>query len=333
MINVGLDLSIRNRLLEVEADVFYRKRGGLLAQRNLQLPSTFGAALPFENLNSDNTRGFELVLRHTRQIGGLSYHISPNVSFTRSKWDYVEQRNFTSQDDNWRSNNQDRWKNIYWGLKAIGQFQSEDDIKSSPIQDNQANSTLRPGDIKYDDYNGDGVIDNADRQVIGRGPNPEIFYGMGIDLKWKNFSVNMTWQGAANYNVEQQHFLIQPFANGMNAYAYFMDRWHRADMTNPDSEWIPGKYPSTINDGAPNNKLFSSFWLKEASYLRLKFLSINYNLDVLKRFGIQHSTISLSGQNLLTFSKLGPIDPESPSGRLSYYPQQKTYNLGINVAF
>src|SRR5690606_39287714 len=128
MINVGVDLSIRNRLLEVEADVFYRKRGGLLAQRNLQLPSTFGAALPFENLNSDNTRGFELVLRHTRQIGGLSYHISPNVSFTRSKWDYVEQRNFTSQDDNWRSNNQDRWKNIYWGLKAIGQFQSEDEI-------------------------------------------------------------------------------------------------------------------------------------------------------------------------------------------------------------
>src|SRR5690606_13551170 len=100
-----------------------------------------------------------------------------------------------------------------------------------------------------------------------------------------------------------------------------------------DSEWIPGKYPSTINDGAPNNKLFSSFWLKETSYLRLKFLSINYNLDVLKRFGIQHSTISLSGQHLLTFPKLRPIDPESPSGRLSYYPQQKTYNLGINVAF
>lgn len=333
MINLGLDLSIWNRLFELEADVFYRKRGGLLAQRNLQLPSTFGAALPFENLNSDNTRGFELILRHNNQIGQLTYHISPNVSFTRSKWDHVEQRNFISQDDNWRNNNQERWKNIYWGLKAIGQFQSEDDIRSSPIQDNQANSTLRPGDIKYDDFNNDGVIDNADRQIIGRGQTPEIFYGMGIDLRWKNFSVNMTWQGAANYNVEQQHFLIQPFANGMNAYAYFMDRWHRADMTNPDSEWIPGKYPSTINDGAPNNKMFSSFWLKEASYLRLKFFSINYDINLLKKYGIQHSSISLSGQNLLTFSNLGPIDPESPSGRLSYYPQQKTYNLGINVVF
>ena len=333
MINVGVDLSLWNRLFEMEADVFYRKRGGLLAQRNLQLPSTFGASLPFENLNSDNTKGFELIVRHNNNIGELNYRISPNVSFTRSKWDHVEQREFTSQDDNWRNNAQERWKNIYWGLKAKGQFQSQEDIKSSPIQDQQANSTLRPGDIKYDDFNNDGVIDSDDRQVIGRGQEPEIFYGLGIDVSWRNFAVNMTWQGASNFNVQQQHFLIQPFANGMNAYAYFMDRWHREDMTNPDSEWIPGKYPSTINDGAPNNKLFSSFWLKDATYLRLKFLSISYNLDVLKKFGIQHASLSLSGQNLLTFSKLGPIDPESPSGRLSYYPQQKTYNLGINVIF
>ena len=333
MINVGLDLSLWNRLIALEADVFYRKREGLLAQRNLQLPSTFGASLPFENLNSDNTRGFELLLSHNNKIGEFNYHVSPNVSFTRSKWDHFEQREFTSQDENWRNNIQDRWKNIFWGFKAVGQFQSEEDIKSSPIQDNQANSTLRPGDIKYDDFNNDGVIDNGDRQVIGRGQAPEIFFGLGMGVTWKNFTIDMTWQGAGNYNVEQQHFLIQPFANGMNAYAYFMDRWHRQDMTDLDSEWVPGKYPSTINDGAPNNKMLSSFWLKEATYLRLKFFSINYYIGVFEKFGIENLSVSLSGQNLLTFSELGPIDPESPSGRLSYYPQQKTYNLGINVGF
>lgn len=79
--------------------------------------------------------------------------------------------------------------------------------------------------------------------------------------------------------------------------------------------------------------MFSSFWLKDATYLRMKFLGISYNLDALKKFGIENAGITLSGQNLLTFSGLGPIDPESPSGRLSYYPQQKTYNLGINVSF
>jgi TonB-linked SusC/RagA family outer membrane protein len=335
VINVGLDLSLWNSLLEVEADVFYRKRGGLLARRNLQLPSTFGAALPFENLNSDNTRGFEIMLTHRNTIGELTFSISPNVSFTRSKWDHVEQREFTSQYDSWRSDSQDRWKNIYWGLKAIGQFQSDEDINSSPIQDMQANSTLRPGDIKYDDYNNDGVINNADQQIIGRGETPEIFYGFGINARWKNFGLNMTWQGAANFNMAQQHFLIQPFANGMNAYAYFMDRWHREDMTDPNSKWIPGKYPSTINNGAPNNRLFSSFWLKDATYLRLKFINLNYDLDleVFRKIGIQKLNISVSAQNLLTFSGLGPMDPETPTGRLSYYPQQKTYNLGVNVTF
>lgn len=333
--NLGVDLSLWERKIAVEADVFYRKRGGLLAQRNLQLPSTFGAALPFENLNSDDTRGFELVVRHQNNIGQLEFEIAPNVSYTRSKWTHVEQREFNSADDNWRNNREGRWKNIYWGLKAVGQFQSVEDIKSSPIQDRQANSTLRPGDIKYDDFNNDGVIDNADRQVIGRGDDPEIFFGVGMNARWKRFSLYMTWQGAGNFNVAQQHFLIQPFANGMNAYAYFMDRWHRADMTDPNSEWIPGKYPSTINDGAPNNKMFSSFWLQDATYLRLKFINLTYDVTfpVLEKIGIQKLNVSASAQNLLTFSGLGPIDPEAPTGRLSYYPQQKTFNLGVQVLF
>lgn len=333
--NVGLDLSLWERLIEVEADVFYRKRGGLLARRNLQLPTTFGAALPFENLNSDNTRGFELMIIHHNKIGELEFDIAPNVSYSRSKWDHVEQREFTSLDDSWRNDQSGRWKNMFWGLKAIGQFQSMEDINASPIQDRQANSTLRPGDIKYDDYNNDGVINDADRQIIGRGSSPEIFFGVGMNARWRNFSLSMTWQGASNFNVQQQHFLIQPFANGMNAYAYFMDRWHRADMTDPNSEWIPGKYPSTINDGAPNNKMVSSFWLKDAKYLRLKFINLNYDvkLPFLEKVGIQKLNLSASAQNLFTFSGLGPIDPEAPTGRLSYYPQQKTYNFGVQVIF
>jgi hypothetical protein len=115
-----------------------------------------------------------------------------------------------------------------------------------------------------------------------------------------------------------------------------MDRWHRADPLDPKSEWIPGKYPPTIANGAPNNKINSTFWLWDATYIRLKSLGINYNLGsaFLKNHGVQDLALSLSGQNLLTFSGLDvPIDPEAPSGGLSYYPQQKTYNIGINITF
>src|ERR1035437_3407090 len=333
--DLGVDLSLWKRLLEIEADVFYRKRDGLLAKRTIQLPSTFGATLPDENLNSDDARGFEIFLAHSSNVGEIKYRLSTNLSYSRLKNKHLEQRTFYNQYDNWRNNNADRWNNLYWGYKAIGQFQSEKDILSSPIQDGKANSTLRPGDIKYEDFNKDGVINDGDVQIIGRANNPEINYGLGINVAWKKITVDMNWQGAANFNLQEQQYLIQPFANGMSTYAYFMDNWHHADPTDPNSAWIPGKYPATINDGAANNKYNSSFWLLNATYLRLKSFSISYNLEseFLKSYGVQGLAVALSGQNLLTFSGLGPIDPETPSGRLSYYPQQKTYNIGINITF
>lgn len=335
MLNIGFDMSLWNRLLEIEGDVFHSTRKGILAQRTLQLPSTFGANLPFENLNADDTKGFELVLRHSNQVNEVRYSIFSNVSFTKSKWDHVEQREFTSQDDNWRNNIEGRWKNRFFGLKAVGQFQSQDDINSSAIQDGRQNSTLRPGDIKYDDLNGDGVIDSYDNQPIGRGEIPEINYGIGISAAWKNFTLSMNWQGASNFNLMMYDNLIAPFNNDMGSYAFFMDRWHRADPKDPNSAWIPGKYPSTINNGAPNNRMFSSFWLKDATYLRLRVANLTYNFDaqIFKRIGINSVALSLSGYNLLTLSGLEYIDPETPSGRLSYYPQQKTYSAGINVIF
>ncbi len=147
------------RLLEIEADVFYRKREGLLARRTTQLPSTFGATLPYENLNSDDARGFELFIGHSNNLGEVRYRLTTNISYSRLKNRHLEQRTFNNQFDNWRNNGEDRWNNLYWGYKAIGQFQSMEDIYSSPIQDSRANSTLRPGDIKYEDFNKDGVVD------------------------------------------------------------------------------------------------------------------------------------------------------------------------------
>ncbi len=335
MFNVGLDLGLWNRLLEIEIDVFKRQRDGLLATRALQLPSTFGATLPSENINADETKGFELVVNHANRFEGIKYNITGNVSFTKTKWTHYEQRAFTSQDDYWRNSLDGRWANRFWGLKAVGQFQSADEIKSSPIQDGNANSTLLPGDIKYEDANRDGVINTFDGQPLGRGETPEIMYGLGFNASWKKFSVTMNWQGAANFVMQMQHFLIQPFANDMSTYGYFMDRWHRANPADPTSEWIPGKYPATRNNGTTNNNQFSSFWLKDAAYIRLKSLNIGYNIDIpqLKKIGLKDVNVYISGQNLLTFTGLDYMDPETPTGRLSVYPLQKTYNVGINVTF
>ncbi|MCE7059386.1 TonB-dependent receptor [Dyadobacter sp. CY343] len=335
MFNAGIDFGLKNHLLDVEFDIFRRQRKGMLGTRALQLPSTFGAGLPAENLNADQTSGMELVVSHSNKISQVKFNISGNVSFSKSKWTDYEQGEFPSQDAYWRNSVQGRWKNRFWGLKAVGQFQSEEEILSSPVQDALGNSTLLPGDIKYQDFNNDGVINDYDGQPLGRGEIPEIMYGLNLNASWKKFSVTMNWQGGANFVMQMQHFLIQPFANDMSTYAYFMDRWHRADITNPDSEWIPGRYPAIRNNGTNNNNRFSSFWLKDASYIRLKALNINYTVDLpqLKRIGVKSLTAFLSGQNLVTFSGLEYMDPETPTGRNSVYPLQKTYNLGFNITF
>ncbi|HEY0769374.1 MAG TPA: hypothetical protein VGD31_03505, partial [Sphingobacteriaceae bacterium] len=338
--NVGLDLGMWKGLFEMELDLFHSKRKGFLATRVLQVPSTYGTTLPLENLNSDDTRGLEITLRHNRKIGEFKYSIAPNLSFVKSKWDHLEQREFISQYDNWRNNNEGRWKNRWNSLKAVGQFQSQAEINSSPIQDGKQNSTLRPGDIKFDDFNNDGVINGDDIQPIGRGDTPELNFGLWFNLEWKKFSVSMSWNGASNFNMQQLQNLIAPFNNDMSSYAYFMDRWRREDLTDPNSKWIPGRFPSTQNNGAPNNNQASSFWIQDASYLRLKSLNLTYNLgsSIMKKYGIKNMAFSLSGQNLLTISKLKYIDPETSSnvlqgGRGSYYPQQKVFNAGLNLTF
>lgn len=321
-------------MLTAEFDVFYRKRTGLLASRILTLPSTFGGSLPLENLNSDSNRGFELVIGHKRTLDNqLYYSIKGNISYARAKHEHIERAESSSQYDNWRNNNNNRWKNRYWGYKAIGQFQSYEEIAQSPVQDGQGNLTLMPGDIKYQDYNGDNIIDNTDVQVIGRGSKPEIMYGLDFFAQWKGIDLSIFMQGAANSNTYLNNQMATAFHNGESSINTFTDRWHREDIYDPNSRWIAGKYPATYANGKDNNKKTSSFWLQNSSYLRLKELQIGYTIpiNILKKTGLEKLRLFVSGYNLLTFTKIDLLDPESTSSDGRYYPQQKTISLGFNL--
>lgn len=333
--NLGLDISLWKGLFGASVDVFYRKRTGLLATRVLSLPNTFGASLPQENLNGDNTRGFEIELTHKNTIGKWQYSISPNLTFTRTKNGYLEQSPQTSSLGNYQGNMTDRWTNISRGYVAIGQFQSQQEINTAPVQDAQANKTLLPGDIRYKDLNGDGVIDSRDQTVIGRGATPEIFFGLNLNVNYKGFDLSVLLQGASNFNRNYSEELQNPFFNGANTLAMFTDRWHRQDLYDPNSPWIPGKYPSTIISGSPNNGLYSTFWLQDATYLRIKNIDLGYTFpkNIIQKVGMRTARIYVSGQNVFTLSKVKFIDPEQPSGRGNFYPQQKLWSLGLNVGF
>lgn len=332
--NLGVDFSLWRGLLSGEFDVFYRKRNGLLATRALSLPGTFGASLPAENLNSDSDRGFELMLRHKNQLrNGITYSIAANVSETRSKWGYVERATPTNQYENWKNSSTNRWKNRWWGYTATGQFQSYEEISKAPVQDGKGNNTLRPGDIRYLDYNGDGIIDDNDTHAIGRGAKPEIMFGFDLAIAWKNVDISVFFQGAANFNAYFTDELQSPLMNGASSFRAFTDRWHRADLYDPNSAWIPGKYPSTYAGGLESNRKVSTFWMQNATYIRLKDLQIGYTFSpkLMKKVGIDYLRVYASGFNLLTVTGLKLLDPEAPSGRGAYYPQQKIYTFGLNL--
>lgn len=333
--NIGLDFSLWKGLLGAEIDVFYRKRDGLLANRLLSLPNSFGAVLPQENLNGDSHRGFEITLNHKNKIGDLNYTISPNLSWTRAKHEYLEIAESTNLNQNWLKNNTNRWKNIYWGYVADGQFQNQAEINTAPIHDDQANKTLLPGDIRYKDLDGDGIITEADRQVIGRGMTPEMFYGLNLSATYKNFDLALLLQGASKFNAYFSGELQNPMSSSSSAYSIFADRWHRADLFDPNSEWVAGKYPSTVSSGTKNNTRQSSFWLKDATYVRLKSFELGYSFDkeMINKLKIRNLRVYISGQNVFTLDKIKYIDPEAESGRGAYYPQPRIWTAGLNIGF
>ncbi|MBN8858529.1 MAG: TonB-dependent receptor [Sphingobacteriales bacterium] len=333
--NIGMDGSLWMGKLGFSVDFFQRKRKGLLANRLLSLPGTVGAYLPQENLNSDLTRGIEVSLSHSNNIGKLRYNISGNISFTRTKNIYLEQADYSSQYDNWRNNQANRWNDVFWGFGVLGQFTSQEQIDKAPLQDQVGNTTLSPGDLIYEDYNKDGRIDDNDIHPLARNNQiPGVNFGTTISLSWKAFDLNMLFQGISQYWVEYTESWTNPLPFGRNGLDIFMDRWHKEDIFDKTSAWVPGKYPSTLSkayNGRP-----SLFWRYNASYVRLKSLEVGYSLpgQMLRKAGIKRVRVYVNAFNPLTWSKLKFVDPEhSPGEDGKEYPIVKNYNIGVNVTF
>ena len=335
IVNVGVDASLWNRQLEANFDVFYRKRDGLVAYRSGSLPNTFGASFPQENLNSDDYRGFELVLGHTNKVGDWTYSIKGNMSYTRIKNRYIEQAAPINSYTNWRNNWSDRWQNMEFGYKSVGQFKNQDEINNWAVQDGAGNTTLLPGDLMFEDYNGDGVINDKDVQPIGRSNTPEIYFGLDLSASWKGFDLSILMQGATNYSTRMDGIMGYALFNGSSALDCMMDRWHRADLYDPNSEWIPGKYPSTYNSGKESNKRVSTFNTISSYYLRVKNLELGYTFPSkwMSKAGISNLRLYVSGNNLLTFDNLPFGDPEAPSSDRILYPQLRIWNVGVNLSF
>lgn len=322
--NLGIDFSFFNRKLYGEIDVFYRQRSGIPSTRISSLPSTFGASLPPENLNSINSKGFEFNLGTAGKMGEVSYDVSGNISWSTSKWDHFEEPEYTDKDQKRIYQQSGQLIDRTIGYLSDGLFTSQSQIdKLNFDQDLQGNRTLRPGDVRYKDVNGDGKLNWKDQVDIGKGTIPHWMLGFNTTLKYKNFDLVAAFQGAFGYNT----YVNQGGTLASSSF-YYDQRWTTTN-NNPNAI-IPRL------GGAGTNGIFSDYYYKKSGFVRLKNAAVGYTISKqwLNKIAFSQVRIYAAGTNLLTFNKLAKfgIDPEAPNVG-NYYPQQRTISFGINATF
>lgn len=342
--DIGLDGILWKGALDFTLDFFQRTRTGLLGTRASTLPASFGASFPQENLNGDYSSGYEIAVGTSNTIGNFSYNVHANFTYARSKWRHFEEAQAGNSYLAWLNDKSNRFTSMRWGYGTVGQFQTEQEINSDPVvQSANGPAAYFPGDVKYQDWNGDGMIDSHDQYPITLDQDPQIYYGFDANVGWKGISLNFLLQGASGYTEMPVEQLQGPLPWGRNTLTIFEDRWHHQVPLDFSTPWVPGKYPiSRDGFGFGPNKLTSTYWVKNVTYLRLKSIELSYSLpkNLIEKIKSQGVRIFLNAFDILTFkNKAITFDPEhrtQPTGGGNYgyvYPIMASYNIGANITF
>lgn len=326
--NGGFDFSMWRHQLYGELEFFYRKRSGIPGSRTNSLPSTFGAELPLENLNSQSTKGFELRLGTSGKSGYFNYDISGNIAYSRSKWINYDEPTYTDPDEIRMYKNSGRYTDRRYGYVFDGLFTSQEEVNEWQYSFdalNNDNSSLKPGDVKYKDINGDHVINWRDQKEIGKGAEPHWTFGLNFLFKYKNFDLSALFQGAFDYTTNVN-------LDGAPTTLNYSNYWN--ERTNNSARALLPR-PS----GSSTNGFYSDYRNHNTTYMRLKNMSLGYEVpsSVLTKVGFSKFRIYVAGTNIFTLSNLNKygVDPEMPEGYGAgvYYPQQYTMSIGCNLTF
>ncbi|MDD3036881.1 TonB-dependent receptor [Bacteroides sp.] len=323
--DVGIDFSLLNDKLSGAVDYFHEQRDGIYQKRS-SLPYSTGLLeySPFANVGAVLSRGFDGHIAYNQKLGEINFTFRGNMTYSKneikeydesySHYSYTREKGFRV--------NQSR------GLIAKGLFVDYDDIRDSPKQEF---GEVAPGDIKYKDVNGDGLVNDNDRVPIGATNRPNLIYGFGLSAQWNGFDFNLHFQGAGKSTFGLYGTVAYPLVDGY---------WGNILADIPGNYWSLGtnedpnaRYPRLSFGGNSNNFRESTYWLRDGSYLRLKNLELGYTLpkNWTRSLFLNQMRIYLMGTNLLTFSKFKLWDPEMGSGSGERYPLSRTYTVGLTI--
>jgi TonB-linked SusC/RagA family outer membrane protein len=319
--NVGLDGSLLDGKLYFELDAFINKRTGILVRRNASIPQSTGMTLPAENIGKVDNKGWEFRIGYTDKIGpNFRYDVSVNGGYSKNKIVFWDE---TPGAPAWqRSTGQPMNTALYYEYDGV--FRDFDAIGKNTIDYSALSNSLKPGDMKYKDINGDGKINGDDKVRNSKSTQPKFTGGLNISLGYRNFDFSVLMQGAAGgaLPINTESGEIGNFTKD-----YYDHRW------SPDN---PSSVDPRVNDR--NDTYWSTgntYWLRSTNYLRLKNLEIGYGLGDLfkKRLSITGLRVYANCLNLFTIDKLKILDPESISGNGQYYPQSRVINAGFTLTF
>lgn len=335
--DVGIDLKLFGNKIDLTADIFKDSNKGIFQQR-ASIPEEAGFVTnPYTNIGGMKSWGFDGNIAYVQDINkNMGFTLRGNWTFARNEVTYWEQSGVVYPYQSYTGVPY----GVQRGLIALGLFKDQDDIDSSPTQ--TFSSDVRPGDIKYKDVNGDGVIDSDDEVPLSYSNTPTFQYGFAAELRYKNFTASIFFEGVGK---------VQYFYGGTGYYPF---AWETRGnvlqiVTDQNQRWTPKEYsgdPATENPNArfprltygenANNNRNSTFWLADGSYLRLKNIELSYRVNnkwLKNKLGLETTVISLVGENLHVWDKVKLWDPEQASANGAVYPLQRKYTLQLNLTF
>lgn len=324
--DVGLEFVFLKHKINLEIDYFYEKRSNMLVAPDIITPQEYGIGLSQVNAGIMENKGVDLT-------AGVNLEVSRDLKLLlNGTFTYAKNTLLQTFENPVTFNNPNRRRTgkplgTQFGYKAIGFFKPEDFDIDGNLNSNiaiQPWGKVQPGDIRYEDVNGDGKIDLNDEVAIGD-PNlsPRVIYGFSPSVHYKGWSIDALFQGAAKTSLYHGSAMSWAFYNGMNALKENLDYWR------PDNQ--SAKHPRITGAPTANNTQTSSFWMRSASYLRLKNLTVSYKLNdhLVDKIGLQSARVFVSSQNLVTWTGMTNWDPES---NYLTYPQQKAISFGVNLS-
>lgn len=314
-LNLGVDLDVFDGLFSLNFDYYNRYTDNILAK----VPGSYiyGLDAPITNVGAMRNSGVEIILGHRNTINNFHYNLNGYMAINKnevekypnpSKGDYIKMEGIA-------------W-NSFYGYECIGIFQSDDEAKNSPVH----SPSVRAGDLKFRDQNGDKKIDAEDRVVLGNSM-PNITYGFNLNLGYKDFDLNASFQGVADACRTVGGESFWGYNLGSNAQEKHLDR----TIVENGKVVKEGYYPRRLIN-QKHNGVMSSFMTMNSSFLRLKNLQLGYNLPktLLSKIPLEKARVYVSGQNLFTFTKfLKDYDPEGGGA----YPQVAIYTFGLDITF